>query len=127
MRGRRLFWLALTALLACTRQARVFTDGGAVPLGVTLTRYQFSPGGPDGPPIQLTAGVTYKLTFSSLDVEHGISSVPALGIASALVVPGTDYIVTVTPTEDQRGLYNFACTHVCGADHGNMHGAIEVK
>lgn len=99
----------------------------AVSLLVTLSRYQFSPGGPDGPPIRLQAGVTYRITFRSADIEHGISAIPLLGIASQSVAPGSDYVVTVTPIFSQRGRYNFACTRVCGAGHGGMYGAIEVE
>src|SRR5262245_61313640 len=104
-----------------------FLDCPAVPLLVTLSRFQFSPGGPNGPPIRLQAGTTYRITFHSADVEHGISSIPALGIAAATIPPGADYVVTVTPTAAQRGAYNFACTRVCGVGHGGMHGAIEVE
>jgi heme/copper-type cytochrome/quinol oxidase subunit 2 len=98
-----------------------------VPLLVTLSRYKFSPGGPDGPPIELDAGTTYLITFHSEDVEHGISAIPQLGIESRSIPPGNDYVVQVTPTEAQRGLYNFACTRVCGGGHGGMHGALEVR
>jgi len=98
-----------------------------VPLLVRLSRYQFSPGGPDGPPIELDAGTTYEITFHAEDVEHGISSIPQLGIETRSIAPGNDYVVQVTPTEAQRGLYNFACTRVCGGGHGGMHGAIEVR
>ncbi len=104
-----------------------FAGCAAVPLLVTLSRYQFSPGGPEGPPIRLTAGVTYRITFRSTDVEHGVSSIPVLGIPGEHVIPGTDYVVTVTPTPAQRGRYNFACTRVCGVGHGGMFGAIEVE
>jgi hypothetical protein len=104
------------------------TPADAVPLLVSLSRYQFSPGGPDGPPIRLHAGVTYTLTFRSTDVAHGISSVPQLGIAGAAAIePGSDYVVTVTPTPSQRGRYNFACTRVCGVGHGGMYGSLEVE
>ena len=99
----------------------------SVPLLVTVSRYQFSPGGPDGPPIRLTAGVRYRITFRSSDVIHGISAIPRLGIDSREVGPGSDYVVTVTPTAAQRGRYNFACTRVCGVGHGGMFGAIEVE
>jgi hypothetical protein len=97
-----------------------------VALLVTLSRYQFSPGGPDDP-IQLRAGTTYRITFRSADVEHGLSSIPQLGIAGRSIAPGSDYVVTVTPTFPQRGRYNFACTRVCGTGHGGMYGAIEVE
>ena len=103
-----------------------FTGCPRVPLLVTLSRYQFTPGGPEGPPIRLAAGNSYEITFHSSDVEHGISSIPALGIEAHSIPPGNDYVVVVSPTEAQRGFYNFACTRVCGGGHGGMHGAIEV-
>jgi len=99
----------------------------SVPLLVTVSQYEFSPGGPSGPPIRLQSGVTYRITFRSIDVEHGVSAIPALGIEGGSVSPGTDYVVTVTPTALQVGRYNFACTHVCGPGHGGMHGSIEVE
>jgi len=97
-----------------------------IPLLVTMSRFQFAPGGPDSPPIRLQVGSTYRITFRSADTEHGISGIPQLGIASRSVLPGADYVVTVAPTAVQRGRYNFACTRVCGNGHGGMHGAIEV-
>jgi cytochrome c oxidase subunit 2 len=99
----------------------------AVPILVTLSRYRFSPGGPGEPPIRLQAGTTYRITFRSADVEHGISAIPVLGIEGREVSPGEDYAVTVSPTAAQAGRYNFACTRVCGAGHGGMFGAIEVE
>jgi len=98
-----------------------------VSLLVTLSRFQFSPGGPDGPPIRLESGTSYAITFRATDVEHGISAIPQLGIESRRIGPGDDYTVVVTPTEAQRGRYNFACTRVCGVGHGEMHGAILVE
>ena len=91
---------------------------------VTLSQYRFSPGGPDGPPIELEAGITYRITFRASDVPHGVSAIPQLGIEGREVAPGNDYVVTVTPSV--AGLYAFACTRVCGGGHGSMRGAIEV-
>ena len=98
-----------------------------IPLLVTLSRYRFSPGGPDEPPIRLQTGRTYRITFHAADVEHGISGIPQLGIAARTVSPGADDVVTLTPALSQVGHYNFACTRVCGAGHGGMHGEIEVE
>ena len=97
------------------------------PLLVTASRYQFTPGGPEGLPIRLAAGVTYAITFHSADVVHGVSGIPVLGIPGFEVAPGADFLVIVTPTPAQRGRYNFACTRVCGVGHGGMYGAIEVE
>jgi len=104
-----------------------FADCGVVPLLVTVTQFQFSPGGPEGSPIRLQAGTTYRITFRSEDVGHGLSAIPALGIDGSPILPGTDYVVTVTPAPEQRGSYNFACTRFCGVGHGSMHGTIEVE
>jgi hypothetical protein len=119
--------LVLAAIAARAEEPRkIAAPMDAVPVLVTLSRYRFSPGGPDGPPIRLHAGTTYRMTFRSLDVEHGVSAIPVLGIEGRSVTPGDDYVVTVAPTTGQSGRYNFACTRVCGAGHGGMYGAIEV-
>jgi heme/copper-type cytochrome/quinol oxidase subunit 2 len=98
--------------------------GDPVPVLVTLSQYRFTPGGPDGPPIALQAGVVYQITFRSVDVAHGVSAIPQLGIDGREVAPGDDYVVTIQPSV--AGLYAFACTRVCGGGHGGMRGAIEV-
>ena len=125
-RERRIYSNPQGVAFAPILDTAAFTSCTTVPLLVTLSRYQFSPGGPEGPPIRLTAGLTYWITFRAIDVVHGISAIPLLGIPGRDVVPGTDYVVTVTPTPAQRGRYNFACTRVCGVGHGSMYGAIEV-
>jgi heme/copper-type cytochrome/quinol oxidase subunit 2 len=123
----RTYWNPQETAFAPILDTAAFASCPAVPLLVTLSRYQFSPGGPQGPPILLATGVTYEITFHSADVVHGVSAIPALGIASRDVGPGADYVVLVTPTAAQRGRYNFACTRVCGVGHGGMFGAIEVQ
>lgn len=96
---------------------------------VELSRYRFSPGGPDRPPIVLRAEETYELTFRSVEGAHALSGIPQLGISGSPVIePERDYVVTVTPGEEHRGArYNFACTVFCGVGHGSMYGAIEVE
>jgi heme/copper-type cytochrome/quinol oxidase subunit 2 len=98
-----------------------------VSLVVMVSRYQFSPGGPEGPPIELQGGTTYHILFHSTDVEHGVSSIPLLGIPGGTIPAGGDFEVTLTPTAAQRGRYVFACTRTCGSGHGTMVGAIEVQ
>jgi hypothetical protein len=97
------------------------------PVLVTVSRYAFSPGGPADPPIRLQAGTRYRITFHATDTEHGVSTIPQLGIDATAIAPGADYVVVVAPTAAQRGRYNFACTRVCGSGHGGMYGAIEVE
>lgn len=98
-------------------------------LTVEASRYRFSPGGPDRPPIVLRAGVTYELTFRSIEGTHGLSAIPQLGIGGSVgIAPGLPYVVRVAPTADQRcSRYNFTCVHFCGSGHGGMHGAIEIE
>jgi hypothetical protein len=105
---------------------RLPDPGAAQAILVTVSRYEFAPGGPSGPPIRLQAGATYRITFHTTDTEHGISAIPQLGISESAIAPGADYVVEVAPTAAQRGRYNFACTRVCGSGHGGMYGAIEV-
>jgi hypothetical protein len=95
-------------------------------LVVDCARYRFTPG--TGTPIVLEAGVAYRLVFQSADTTHAISAIPQLGIDSATIVPGVDYVVNVTAAPLLRGMrFNFACTRVCGPGHGGMHGVIEVR
>jgi len=122
---RRLLLAALAAIVLADPALPAAAE--TIPLLVTVSQFEFSPGGPSGPPIRLQAGVTYQITFHSTDVEHGVSAIPTLGVAGGTVSPGSDYVVIVTPTAAQVGRYNFACTHVCGVGHGGMHGAIEVE
>jgi hypothetical protein len=105
---------------------RLPDPGAAQEILVTVSRYEFSPGGPTSPPIRLQAGSRYRITFHTTDTEHGISAIPQLGVAASAITPGADYVVDVAPTSSQRGRYNFACTRVCGSGHGGMYGAIEV-
>lgn len=101
---------------------------GTSSMVVQLSQYRFTPGGPDGPPIHLRAGEETRLTFRAIDITHGISAIPQLGIGgSSSIAPGNDYVVSVTPSAEQRGArYNFACTNFCGAGHGGMYGSIQV-
>ncbi len=98
------------------------------PMTIALTRYRFSPGGPDGPPIRLEAGVAYELRFHSVDATHGLSGIPQLGISGSTAIPaGSDYVISVTPTLEQRGArFSFTCVTFCGAGHGGMYGSIEI-
>jgi hypothetical protein len=89
---------------------------------VTLQRYAFTPS-----VIRIEAGKRTRLAFRALDVVHGLTGVPQLGIEpNDTITPAGDYIVEVEPTAAQRGTYNIACTRVCGSGHGSMTAVIEV-
>jgi len=114
---------AVSLIQPYTPQASV-----ATPMTIEVSRYRFSPGGPEGLPIRLEAGLLYELRFHSVDATHGLSGIPALGISgSASISPGNDYVVLVLPSLEQRGArFSFTCVHFCGAGHGGMYGSIEI-
>jgi plastocyanin len=102
------------------RPYRNVAQAGAVV--VTMQRYAFGPN-----EIRLEAGKTYRLVFRAVDVAHGVTAVPQLGIdANDSIEAGAEYVAEITPTAAQRGRYNIACTRVCGAGHGTMTAVIEV-
>lgn len=75
------------------------------------------------PVLKLKKDNTYRLHLSSLDVQHGFSLYP-LSI-NFMVIPGFEYILTVTPT--QTGEYHVVCNEFCGIGHHLMVGKIIVE
>lgn len=75
------------------------------------------------PVLELEKGKTYRLHLSSLDVDHGFSLYP-MNI-NTMVVPGYDYVLTITPT--QAGEYRVLCNEFCGIGHHMMVGKIVVR
>ncbi len=75
------------------------------------------------PVIKLKKGETYRLHISSADVLHGFSVYP-MNI-NFMVIPGYDYVLTVTPTE--AGEYRVVCNEYCGPGHQFMVGKIIVE
>ena len=75
------------------------------------------------PVIKLKKGETYRLHISSADVLHGFSVYP-MNI-NFMVIPGYDYVLTVTPT--QSGVYHVVCNEYCGPGHQFMVGKIIVE
>jgi hypothetical protein len=106
---------------------------------INVKAWDFSPGGPNSPPLVLAAGTTYVLTFHNADApgttnpRHGFSGISDLGL------PGTDDIspghdVTLPPFTPQafhRGTHPFICTqNDCGGDpeqHRGMQGSIIIQ
>ena len=74
------------------------------------------------PIIKLKKGQTYRLHLSSLDVQHGFSLQPMN--LNFMVLPGYDYVVTVTPTT--AGEFYIVCNEYCGIGHHLMIGKIIV-
>jgi len=112
---------------------------GPLTLTINVRAWDFSPGGPNSPPIVLTVGQTYQFVFHNVDPpgtvspRHGFSGISDLGL------PGTDDIspghdVTLppfTPQPFQRGTHPFICTrNDCGGDpeqHRGMQGNIVIQ
>lgn len=74
------------------------------------------------PILQLKKGETYRLHLSSLDVQHGFSLQPAN--LNFQVLPGYDYVVTLTPTES--GKFSIVCNEYCFVGHHVMVGKLIV-
>ncbi len=74
------------------------------------------------PIVKLKKGATYRLHLSSLDVQHGFSLQPMN--LNFMVLPGYDYVVTITPTT--AGEFYVVCNEYCGVGHHLMIGKIIV-
>ena len=106
---------------------------------VNVRAWDFSPGGPNSPPLVLTAGTTYSLTFHNVDPagtanpRHGFPGISELGLSgNDDISPGHDFVIpSFTPQPFQRGTHPFSCTREdCGGDpeqHRGMVGAIIIQ
>jgi len=106
---------------------------------VNVKAWDFSPGGPNSPPLVLTVGTTYILVFHNVDSpgtpspRHGFSGVSDLGLSGTDdISPGHDVtLAPFTPQPFQRGIYPFICTqNECGGDpeqHRGMQGNILIQ
>lgn len=111
----------------------------AVTVTVNVRAWDFSPGGPNSPPLVLTAGTTYVFVFRNVDAEgtpnprHGFSGVSDLGLPAVDdISPGRDVTLPpFTPQAFHRGTHPFICTQSdCGGDpeqHRGMQGSIIVQ
>jgi cytochrome c oxidase subunit 2 len=75
------------------------------------------------PVLKFKQGETYRLHLSSMDLIHGFSLFP-LNL-NFMVLPGYEYVLTVTPTE--KGEVFVVCNEFCGIGHHNMVGKIIVE
>lgn len=75
------------------------------------------------PVLKLQKGETYRLHLSSIDLVHGFSLFP-LNL-NFMVLPGYEYVLTVTPTE--KGDVYAVCNEFCGIGHHQMVGKIIVE
>ena len=106
---------------------------------VNVRAWDFSPGGPNSPPLVLSVGTTYTLTFHNVDPpqttnpRHGFPGISELGLpGNDDISPGHDFMIpSFTPQPFQRGTHPFSCTREdCGGDpeqHRGMMGAIVIQ
>lgn len=112
---------------------------GPQTITINVRAWDFSPGGPNSPPLTLTAGIAYVLVFHDVDLpgttnpRHGFSGISELGLpATDDISPGHDFVTPVfTPQDFQRGVHPFNCTqNDCGGDpeqHRGMIGMIIIQ
>jgi hypothetical protein len=106
---------------------------------IDVRAWDFSPGGPNSPPIVLTVGTTYTFVFHNVDQpgttnpRHGFSGISELGLPGTDdISPGHDVVMPAfTPQPFHRGTHPFSCTQEqCGGDpeqHRGMAGAIIIQ
>lgn len=75
--------------------------------------------------IDVQAGETVTLRFTSTDVTHGIAIGPGLGVDLGSIDPG--HVKEVTLTFDHAGTYTFYCNTWCSVNHWRMRGVIDVS
>jgi len=75
------------------------------------------------PILKLKKGESYRLHLSSMDTLHAMSIYPIN--MNFEVVPGWDYVLTLTPTTS--GEFNIICNEFCGIGHHSMIGKIYVE
>lgn len=75
--------------------------------------------------IQVDAGETVTLRFTSTDVTHGIAIGPGLGVDLGDVEAG--HLKEVTLTFEHAGTYTFYCNTWCSPNHWRMRGVLSVR
>jgi hypothetical protein len=86
-------------------------------------RWRFDGGGTS---FTMRAGQVYEVHMRTLDVTHGFSGLPEIGLQQAALRPGSAEIVEIArPTAAQVGTHSFVCDIVCGSGHG-FQGSIRV-
>lgn len=86
---------------------------------VSAERFSFTPS-----EIKTRLGVSLEIRLRSEDTDHGFRIV---GTDTDIRIPKRNKgIATVTFEPTAAGRYTFECSHVCGAGHSFMRGAIVV-
>jgi hypothetical protein len=94
------------------------TTSATVVVNLTAEQFKWSFDG-GGTSFVMHVGQTYEVHMRTLDVTHGFSGLPGIGLSGAALSPGAAVIVqTVRPTGDQVGNHAFVCDIFCGVGHG---------
>jgi hypothetical protein len=94
------------------------TTAATVVVNLTAEQFKWSFDG-GGTSFVMHVGQTYEVHMKTLDVTHGFSGLPGIGLSGAALSPGAAVIVqTVRPTADQVGTHVFVCDILCGSGHG---------
>jgi hypothetical protein len=116
-------------------------QGGSQTINVDVFPFSYMPGS-GATPIQVTAGVSTTLVFTSSSGTHGFSGIPELGVAGSNSIsagddgdpyggggPARPHRVTFTAPESARGRsFPFWCTFdSCGTGHTGMTGSLRVN
>jgi hypothetical protein len=94
------------------------TTAATVVVNLTAEQFKWSFDG-GGTSFVMHVGQTYEVHMKTLDVTHGFSGLPGIGLSGAALSPGAAEIVqTIRPTADQVGSHVFVCDIFCGTGHG---------
>jgi hypothetical protein len=94
------------------------TASATVVVNLTAEQFKWSFDG-GGTSFVMHVGQTYEVHMRTLDVTHGFSGLPGIGLSGAALSPGAAVIVqTVRPTGNQVGNHTFVCDIFCGVGHG---------
>ena len=113
----------LHTLMSCDRWATTKIFDACGKLTAEQFQWRFDGGGTS---FTMRAGQVYEVHMRTLDVTHGFSGVPAIGLQQAALLPGSAEIVQIArPSAAQVGTHSFVCDIVCGSGHG-FQGSIRV-
>lgn len=100
-------------------------SSGPTDVAITLKQFAFEPS-----TVTFTVGQTYRVSFRSTDVIHGVGGLAALGITGCnLVTSSNACVANFTPTAGMvsGSPYTMSCSQSsCGAGHGTMFGRINI-
>ena len=102
------------------------TSPAATIVDLTAQQFRWTFGG-GGSSFVMHVGQTYELRMRTLDVTHGFSGLPEVGLSGVALLPGSAVVVqTIRPTSDQLGAHVFVCDIECGSGHG-FAGTIQIN